>query len=162
MSYLTKQELSNIADVAVALPSTLLSMGDWILMASVKIVAPMRCTYRYLSFQIHTSTVDVSKVASENKIYGNLGLVYVALRKDLVSGSPGAAGALDIVSLNSLGIAIRDASESNAVVMTEPGVYSWYVVNNCKAADGVYIPAFDPIDYRVSVTGQARLEFSYV
>lgn len=161
MAYLSKQELSNIADVAVALPSTLLSMGDWILIGSVKIVAPMRCTYRYLSFQIQTSTVDVSKIVSENKIYGNLGLVYVALRKDLVSGSPGAASALDIVSLNSIGMAIRDTSESNSIVMIDPGVYSWYIVNNCKAADSVQIPAYESIDFRVSVTGQARVEFSF-
>ena len=72
--------------------------------------------------------------------------------------SPGDAGALDVLIANALGSSQRDLS--NVVVLTQPGVYSWIIANNCQ-------PSSDPsatlnpsvsIDYTVTVTGQVRLD----
>ncbi len=130
----------------------------------------MQLSFKHLTLVLHSASVDISNIVASNKIFGNLQLVYVALRRDYVSGSPGAAGALDVVKLGDYtvencaqptGLLPMSVSRSGAeIVAVTPGNYSWIVVNNCTSSneDDVIIPSSTPINFRVSVTGQARLE----
>lgn len=158
MAYITENQLSNMMDVPVALPATDLRMGDWVVVSTVKVVAPMRLTYRMANLNVMLATVDTALVTNGNKIYGNLGLAYLALRLNYSTGSPGAAGGLDVLVANVLGITSRDASTS--VVVTVPGIYSWIVANNMQPSTDTVplIPTSTSIDFRLAVTGTVRLD----
>ena len=158
MAYLTENQLSNVMDIPISLSSTDLRMGDWVVVAATKIVSPMRLTYKLCNLTVSASTVDPADITNGNKIFGNLGLVYLALRKDYISGSPGEAGGYDVLVATDLGIYSRDTTLG--VIITTPGVYSWIIANNCQASTDAtpVIPTSTSIDFRVSVTGTARLE----
>lgn len=158
MGYLTENKLSGTLDLPIALPATSLGMGDWVVVASVKVVAPMRITYKLASLNIQQSTVDTSLITNGNKIFGNLGLVYLAMRLNYTSGSPGAAGGLDVLVGSGLGTVSRDLS--TVVVAVQPGVYSWIIANNMQPSTDTapLIPASTSIDFRASATGSVRME----
>lgn len=158
MSYLTEAKLANLADIGVSLPATELKQGDWLVLASIKLVAPMRLTFKFLNIQIISASVNVADISNTNKIFGNLGLVFVTLRRDYVGGNPGAAGGLDAIVATGLGVTPRTGT---TVKFTTPGFYSWIVANNMQASseEGVIVPATTSIDFQVSVTGTARLDF---
>ena len=160
MPYITSNQLSNTIDLPVALASTELRMGDWIVLSVVKIATPMRLTYRMANIQLSASTVDPANITAGNKIYGNLGLCYLALRKNYTSGSPGVAGGLDALVANYLGDVNRDLTTS--VIIADPGSYSWIIANNMQPSTDTspVIPLATSIDFRVSVTGSVRLEMS--
>ena len=157
MAYLTESQLSNTMDIPISLPSTDLQKGDWLIVASVAVVSPMLLTYKFLNLDLLSSTVDITQIQAVNQTYGNLGLAYVALWLNYTSGSPGAAGALDVVTADALGSFQRDTS--NVLTLTQPGVYSWIVANNCQASSDPtsIISPSTSIDYTLSVTGQVRL-----
>lgn len=158
MAYLTEQKLSNVLDVPISLPATDLRQGDWVVVATTKVVLPMRLTYRVANLQVLTSSVDTASITNGNKIYGNLGLVYLAMRLNYGSGSPGAAGGLDALVANGLGVYSRDVTTSVEVIA--PGVYSWIVANNMQPSTDT-VPAISTstlIDFRVAVMGSVRLE----
>lgn len=158
MAYLTENQLGNTYDMPIALPSTDLRMGDWIVVASIRIAAPMKLTYKLLNLQLSAATVDPALITAGNKIYGNLGLCYLTLRKDYISGSPGVAGGLDAVVSNGLGVTSRDTAIS--VQVTADGVYSWIIANNMQPSTDTVplIPVSTSIDFRTAVTGSVRLE----
>lgn len=161
MAYITESMLSNVLDIPIALPATDLRMGDWVAVGAVKIVAPMRLTYKLSTLQVFESTVDTSLITSGNKIYGNLGFVYLALRRNYSTGSPGAAGGLDVLAATSMGVFSRVLT--NVVVAVTPGTYSWIVASNMQPSTDTtpLIPATTSIDFRVAVTGVARIEMDY-
>src|SRR3546814_3360722 len=101
MGYLTEAGLSNIIDVGIQLPSTEIKQGDWLVIATVKIASPQRLRYRFLNFQLHGSNVAMGDIADSNKLLGNLGYAYVALRRDYQSGTPEADGDRKSTRLNS-------------------------------------------------------------
>lgn len=156
MGYLTEAHLANTLDLPVTLAATQLNMGDWLQFAAVKLVQPYRLRFRMLNLQLHESSVDINDISSSNLIYGNLGLVYVALRLDYLSGTPGQSSALDTVVASSVGMVARDLD--NELVLTTPGTYSWFVANNCQPNSASSIPAATSIDFTLSVTGQVRME----
>ena len=158
MSYLTEAKLANTADIGISLPATELKQGDWLVLSSVKLVTPMRLTFKFLNIQIVSATVDIDDISNSNKVFGNLGLVFVTLRRDYVGGNPGEAGGLDAIVATSIGVTPRTGTQ---VKFTTPGFYSWVVANNTQPSseEGVVIPATTSIDFRVCVTGTARLDF---
>lgn len=160
MAYLTENRLSDIIDIPISLAATELMMGDWLTVASIKIQAGMRVSCSLLNLQINSATVDVADIVPANLIYGNLGLVYVVLRKDYMSGNPGVAGGLDSLIATNLGLFSR--SMSSPVVVTQAGTYSWIIANNTQYSDeNTVIPAGQDINFIAMVTGTARLELSY-
>ena len=158
MAYLTENQLGNVMDLPVALSATDLRMGDWVVIAAVKVVTPVQLTYKLANLTVSAATVNTADITAGNKIYGNLGLVYLTLRKDYTSGSPGVAGGYDVLVATDLGIYSRDTSLG--VIITAPGVYSWIVASNMQAStDAVpVIPTSTSIDFRVAVTGTVRLQ----
>jgi len=160
MAYLTESQLRNVMDIPIALPSTDLHMGDWVMLAAVKISVPMRLTYRVCNLQLSACTVDTALITAGNKIYGNLGLAYLTLRKDYTSGSPGAAGGLDVLISNALGITSRNPD--NIVELTTAGVYSWIIASNMQPSTDTVplIPVSTSINFRLAVNGTARLELN--
>lgn len=155
MGYLTTSRLTNIIDLPIQLPATEIKMGDWLVIATVKIAEPMRLRYRFLNLQLHTSTVAMSDISDSNKISGNLGYAYVALRRDYSSGNPGAAGGLEVLSISEIGLVERNNVET---IFSTPGRYSWIIANNMQPADDSDIPTSTEINFRLSSTGQVRLE----
>ncbi len=158
MAFITENQLSNTLDIPVALSSTDLRMGDWIVLATVKLVEPMRLTYRVANLTLSASVVDPDDITNGNKLFGNLGLVYLTLRRNYISGNPGEAGALDVLVATELGTFSRNASVP--VTTTTAGDYSWIIVNNMQPSTDTIpiIPVSTSIDFRVNVNGVVRLE----
>lgn len=157
MGYLTDNRLKNVVDLPIALPNTTIKQGDWVVIATVKLLAPQRLSMRSVTLQLVESSVTTSDIASANRIVPNLGLVYLVLRKDYASGTPGATGGLDYMFLEDVGIKVRSAVPA---IMTDPGNYSLICANNMQASTASTVPTSTSIDFKVLVTGQFRLELS--
>lgn len=153
--YLTSSKLANIIDLPVQIPATEIKMGDWVVLGSVKIATPQRLRFRFLNLQLHTANVSLSDIASTNKILGNLGFAYVALRRDYSSGNPGAAGALEVLNISEIGIVERSTVET---IYTTAGRYSFILANNMQPSSTSGVPSSTEINFRLSVTGTVRLE----
>jgi hypothetical protein len=160
MPYLTENRLNTTLDIPIALASTDLRMGDWLIIATVKIVEPMRLTYRIANLDLLACSVDTSLITNGNKNFGNLGFAYLTMRKDYASGTPGAAGGLDVLVATNLGYFTRETVA--AVIVTAPGVYSWIICNNMQPSTDA-VPMISPstsIDFRLIVTGSVRQELA--
>lgn len=155
MAYITTTQLTNIIDVPIQLPSTELKMGDWLIVGTVKIATPQRLRYRFLNLQLHSSNVDIANISATNKILGNLGYAYVALRRDYSAGNPGSAGGLEVLNISEIGLVERSTVET---IYTTPGRYSWIVANNMQPSSTSAIPTSTEINFRLSLTGQVRFE----
>jgi hypothetical protein len=161
MAYLTENRLSDIVDIPIALAATELMMGDWIVIASIKVQTGMRVACSLLTLQVNSCSVPIVNITPANFIYGNLGLIYVVLRKDYTSGNPGAAGGLDSVVATNLGLFTRDITAP--VIVTQPGTYSWVIANNMQySEDNPGVPAGTDVNFVATVTGTARLELSHL
>ena len=158
MPYITENRLSSIVDIPIALSATDLRMGDWVVLASIRLAAPMRLTYKVANLTLSASTVDPDDISSGNKLFGNLGFVYLTLRKDYISGNPGEAGGLDALVATALGTVSRDASIP--LIVSAPGIYSWIIASNMQPSidPSPAIPVSTSVDFRISVNGVARLE----
>lgn len=156
MSYLTTAKLSNIMDIPVALAATEVQQGDWVIAASIKVVSPMKLTYRFMNLTLVSSSVDIGQISNTNKIASSLGLAYVVLRRDYVSGNPGAAGALDSLVVTAQTTVARDTDST--ISLTTAGVYSWIVVNNMQPSSSSSISTSTSIDFQLSISGQVRVE----
>lgn len=157
MAYLTESRLKNTVDLPIALPGTSLKQSDYLVVATVKLLASQRLTLRVLALQLLASTVELSVVDSTNRIIPNLGAAYAVLRKDYTSGVPGETGALDYIFLQNVGVVSRS---SVPFITTTPGNYSLIVANNMQASATSPISPGTSIDFKVIVTGQFRLELS--
>lgn len=159
MAYLTESKLQNVIDMPVSLPTTEIKQGDWLVIASVKIATPQRLRMRFLNLKLVSAAVDIADINSTNKVFGNLGLAYVALRRDYQSGNPGEAGALEVLQIEDLGLVERVSTES---IYATAGVYSWIIANNMQPSDTSDVPTSTEINFRLAATGQVRLELDNV
>lgn len=157
MSFLTDNRLASVFDLPVALPATELRQGDWLVVAVVKVVAPMRLTWHHVSLSLLSCSVDTALLTAGNRIAGNLGLVYLSLRRQYGGEPPSSAGALDIFGVTTLGTHNRPTTPE--VVIVEPGDYAWVVANNMQPSAASSVPSATRIDFHVSVSGTARLDF---
>ena len=157
MSFLTDNRLANVYDMPVALPATELRQGDWLVIATLKVVESMRVTWKHVNLSLLSCSVDTSLITSGNRVAGNLGLVYLTLRKDYAGDNPNAAEALDVFGVSTLGTFVRPTTPE--VVIVEPGDYAWVVANNMQPSSSSSVPSSSSIDFFVSVSGIARLEF---
>jgi hypothetical protein len=155
VAYITTTQLTNIIDVPIQLPATELKMGDWLVVGTVKIATPQRLRYRFLNLQLHSANVDIASISATNKILGNLGYAYVALRRDYSAGNPGGAGGLEVLNISEIGLVERNTTET---IYTTPGRYSWIVANNMQPSSTSAIPSSTEINFRLSLTGQVRFE----
>lgn len=158
MGYLTENRLDDLLDIPIALPSTELKMGDWVVVSTIKVVEPMRLSCRFLNLHVLSSTVDPADITANNKIYGNLGAVYLVLRKNYTAGTPGDSAGLDSIVATDIGIYARDVT--TPVVVVDPGNYSWIVANNTQISKNSNdpIPSTTSIDFNVSCIGSVRVE----
>jgi hypothetical protein len=157
MAYLTESKLKSTVDLPIALPDTSLKQSDYVVIATVKLLAAQRLSLRVLTLQLLSATIDPTVVDATNKVIPNLGVAYVVLRKDYTSGVPGDTGALDYIFVENIGVASRTTVP---YVMSTPGNYSIIVANNMQASSTSPIPPSTSIDFKVIVTGQFRLELS--
>lgn len=152
---MTESKLSSIVDLPVALPSTTLKQGAYLVIASVKLIAGQRLTLRSLNLHLQESPVDTTLIDLTNKVLPSLGLVYVVLRRDYTTGSPGGTGALDVLKTDTVGLVARPTT---ALVVTAPGNYSLICVNNAQASTSSAVSSAIPLDFKVVVNGQLRHE----
>jgi hypothetical protein len=156
MPYLTERKLSNTFDVPVNLPITEIKMGDWLLLATFKLDAPTRLTYRMMHLSFISSTVPLTNITAANKIVPNFGLLYVGLFLNYTSGDPSGLAALDVLQTDNLGIVERTAAP---IVTVTPGTYSWLAVNNVQFSTlNSLLGVSDSADFTLSCVGQARVE----
>ena len=156
MALMTETKLRETLDLPVALPTTEILMGDWIVVANIKLVSPMRLTYRYSNLHLLSSTVDTALIGSSNRVNPSLGIAFLGLYFNYVSGHPGSVSSLDTLTLSSLGVVYR--STSSPLYFVEPGIYSVIVANNCKASSSSSISSSTSIDLKLCATGMIRLE----
>lgn len=155
MPYLTEHALSTTSDLPIALPATLLKQGDWLVVASTKLVEPMQLSYEHMTLGLLASSVNTALIGTDNRLNGSLGLVYLVLRLNYAGEAPDSSGALDTVALTALGTFTRPTT--TVVTATAPGTYSWIIANNMKASNTGAISPSTSIDFRVALTGMARL-----
>ena len=156
MSFLTERKLANTLDIPVSLPATEIKMGDWLVIATIRLTAPSRLTYRMLNLNFISSTLDLTEIDTRNKINANGGLCYVGFYANYVSGNPSTSTALDMLTATSFGVVARTA---NPIVLTTAATYSWIAVNNVQWNSAVSsLTVEDSADFRLSATGQCRLE----
>jgi hypothetical protein len=156
MAYLTERKLSNTLDIPVNLPTAEIKMSDWLVIATVKLVAPTRLTYRMMNLNFVSSTVALTNITSVNRIVPNFGLCYVGLFFNYNSGDPSGLPALDVLQANNFGVAERTATP---IVISTEGTYSWIAVNNIQFSDqNTLLGVGDSADFTLSCVGQARLE----
>jgi len=155
MGLLTENKLKSVIELPIALPATKVRQGDWLIAASVKISGQQRLSIRHMTFQLSEANVDVGDIEPGNKVIPNLGLAYVVLRKDYVSGVPGGSGALDSLYLDDIG---STTTSTVSALYSEAGTYSILVANNMQAVSGVTIPTSTSIDFTLVLTGHIRLE----
>ncbi|MGV0949076.1 MAG: hypothetical protein ACOYB3_00080 [Azonexus sp.] len=171
MALLTENKVSKTLDIPVNLPATELKMGDWLVVASIKLKEPMKLTYWYLTFQMIASSVDTRDIIDDNKISPALDLAFLGLYRDYTSGHPSDTPALDVVrireniSVSGDCIPVTDllgqfitVRSSPVLAFTTPGVYSFIVANNMKSSASSAIATTTSIDFQLCVTGQIRLE----
>lgn len=171
MALLTEAKVSKTLDIPVNIPATELKMGDWIVVASIKLKEPMRLSYWYLTLQMLSSSVDTTDIVDANKISPSLDLAFLGLYRDYTSGHPSDTPALDIVrireSISSDGdcIPVTDSlgqfvtvRTSPLVTFVTPGVYSFILANNMQSSSESTIDTDTSIDFTLCATGQIRLE----
>jgi len=173
MAFLTENTLSKTLDLPINLPSTELKMGDWLVVATIKLVYPMRLSYRFMTLQMLSSSVDTTTIVTANKISPSLDLAFLGLYLNYSSGHPGTQAALDVIKIRESESASVDCVPVNEIsgqfitVRTEPlvqyttpGIYSFILANNMQASTESTIPTTTSIDFRLLATGQVRLELS--
>lgn len=156
MPYLTERKFSNTLDVPVNLPSTEIKMGDWVVIATIKLVAPARLTYRMMNLNLIGSTFNVSNLIAANRIVPNFGLCYIGLFFNYISGDPSGIPALDVLYATGSGVIYRIASP---IVTAQEGTYSWIAANNVQISDqNPLLTTSSSVDFTLSCVGQARIE----
>ncbi len=156
MAYLTERKLANTLDLPIALPSTEIKMGDWVVIATVSLMSPARFTYRFMNLNLQSSNFDTTKILPVNLIVPGFGFCYIGLFANYVSGDPGGIPPLDVVESTTFGVASRNISP---LVLTQPGTYSWLAVNNIQFnSQNALITQTDSVDFKLSATGQVRIE----
>jgi hypothetical protein len=156
MPYLTERKLSNTLDIPINLPTTEIKMGDWVVIATIKLVAPAQLTYRMMNLNFVSSTVPLPNITAVNKVVPNYGLCYVGLFFNYVSGDPSSLPALDVVQASTFDVVERTATP---IVTATEGTYSWIAVNNVQYnSQNSLLSVSDSADFTVSCVGQARLE----
>ena len=155
MAYLTESKLKTTLDLPIALPATTIKQGDWVVVSTIKLVSPQRLSLRSMTLQLLEANVVTSDIVAANRVVPNLGLLYVVLRKDYTSGTPGGSGSLDYLKLDAVGVTTRSTVPT---FLTAPGNYSLICANNMQAVTGVTVPTSTSIDFKALVTGMFRLE----
>lgn len=170
MAFLTEAKISKTLDIPVSLPATELRMGDWLTIATISLASGMKLSFQFLTFQMLSSSVNTTDIATENKIVPALDLAFVGLYRNYSSGYPGSIPALDVtkiresvseldcVPLNQISGQFITVRTSPLVEYTTPGIYTFIVANNMQTAANVVIPITTSIDFRLCVTGEIRLE----
>lgn len=153
MSYITESELRRRVALPIALPLTELKQNDWLVLATVKLLAGMNASYKWLSLQVTDYTVTevdsadpcaAAALALNNTAFG---IAYLAIYKTYSPSSDPSTltyigASTDVVTVSTTGISNRDTSLPDLTV-TDAGEYSWVLVNNASNAT-----------IRVSATGQ--------
>jgi hypothetical protein len=173
MSFLTENTLAKTLDLPINLAATELKMGDWLIVSTIKLVLPMKLSYRFMTLQMLSSTVDTTLIVPGNKISPSLDFAFIGLYLNYSSGHPGTQPALDVVKIRENPSAAVDCVPVNQVSgqfitvrtdplvqFTTPGIYTFILANNMQASTDSTIPSTTSIDFRLSATGQVRLELS--
>ena len=175
MSLLTEDTLSHVIDLPISLPAMTLKQGDWLTVATVKLVSPMRLRYRFLTLQMMGASItNISDIGDSNRVSSAIDLAFLGLYLNFDNTAhPATQSAIDIVQVRSAldgsatciplsqvqgqFVTVRTAAE---VIATTPGIYSFVIGNNMKenpSSTGP-IPQTTSIDFNLAVTGSVRLE----
>ncbi|MHC4332503.1 MAG: hypothetical protein ACYSUV_01985 [Planctomycetota bacterium] len=171
MAFLTETTLAKTLDIPISLPATEVRQGDWLVVATINVVSPMKLVYQYLTLQMLSSSVSTNLIATENKVSPALDLAFIGLYRNYLSGYPGTQPALDIVKIresattetdcipvNQLSGQFITVRTSPVIEYTTPGVYSFIIANNMQASSSSSVPVTTSIDFRLSVTGMIRMK----
>jgi len=158
MPYLTQAQLDQRHALPLGLPLTELQPKDWLVIGTLRLLAGMKLTFRFLQLQVVEWTfpdgIDTAADCSSRipeLVNPNFGYAYVAIFQNYAVNTDPATltyfgTAADVVTLSTQGIASRD-TVANALESEEVADYTWLVVNNTTDAN-----------IKVAVHGQVNVD----
>jgi hypothetical protein len=143
--FLTTQELDSVIDLPISMPSTLVRSGDWLVVASFNLLSGQTLLYKDMNLTVLSASIDGVDLALGNQcnqfniklLNNSYGISYVGIAKDFSATSDPQSvtwigSAADVISADSVGTYVRSSSATELEI-TESGVYSVVLVNNCES-----------------------------
>lgn len=168
--YVLKEYIESIIDLPASLPLTEVRAADWLIVATVKLLAGQQLAYRYGLVQVYAASINGVDLALNDqcnpvtirRVNPSYGLAYLGIAKDYSSADDPSrvtwqGTAADVITAPSVGVYTRN-QESSELIITEPGNYSFVVVNNCVASSTDSGSDLTNVDLQLVVTAQIRLQ----
>jgi hypothetical protein len=169
--FLTTQELDSVIDLPISMPSTLVRSGDWLVVASFNLLSGQTLLYKDMNLTVLSASIDGVDLALGNQcnqfniklLNNSYGISYVGIAKDFSATSDPQSvtwigSAADVISADSVGTYVRSSSATELEI-TESGVYSVVVVNNCESTTSTQTTSqLYNVDLKMIVSSQIRLK----
>ena len=166
---LTIQALDSVIDLPVSMPLTLIRADNWLIVASFRVLSGQTVTFRNMNLTVVEASISGVALPLGNQcnqfnialVNNGYGLAYVGLAKNYSSSTDPqtvtwAGTASDVISANSVGLFTRSPEAANLVI-SEPGDYSFVVVNNCATSVSSSTTQLFNVDLKLIVSSQVRL-----
>ena len=168
--FLTTQELDSVIDLPISMPSTLVRSGDWLVVASFNLLSGQTLLYKDMNLTVLSASIDGVDLALGNQcnqfniklLNNSYGISYVGIAKDFSATSDPQSvtwigSAADVISADSVGTYVRSSSATELEI-TESGVYSVVLVNNCESTTSTQTTSqLYNVDLKMIVSSQIRL-----
>jgi hypothetical protein len=169
--FLTTQELDSVIDLPISMPSTLVRSGDWLVVASFNLLSGQTLLYKDMNLTVLSASIDGVDLALGNQcnqfniklLNNSYGISYVGIAKDFSATSDPQSvtwigSAADVISADSVGTYVRSSSATELEI-TESGVYSVVLVNNCESTTSTQTTSqLYNVDLKMIVSSQIRLK----
>ena len=153
------------------MPSTLVRSGDWLVVASFNLLSGQTLLYKDMNLTVLSASIDGVDLALGNQcnqfniklLNNSYGISYVGIAKDFSATSDPQSvtwigSAADVISADSVGTYVRSSSATELEI-TESGVYSVVVVNNCESTTSTQTTSqLYNVDLKMIVSSQIRLK----
>ena len=153
------------------MPSTLVRSGDWLVVASFNLLSGQTLLYKDMNLTVLSASIDGVDLALGNQcnqfniklLNNSYGISYVGIAKDFSATSDPQSvtwigSAADVISADSVGTYVRSSSATELEI-TESGVYSVVLVNNCESTTSTQTTSqLYNVDLKMIVSSQVRLK----
>ncbi len=153
------------------MPSTLVRSGDWLVVASFNLLSGQTLLYKDMNLTVLSASIDGVDLALGNQcnqfniklLNNSYGISYVGIAKDFSATSDPQSvtwigSAADVISADSVGTYVRSSSATELEI-TESGVYSVVLVNNCESTTSTQTTSqLYNVDLKMIVSSQIRLK----
>ncbi len=167
---LTSQELESIIDLPVSMPQAMIRVDDWLVIATFKLETGQKLVFNNMNLTVIDASIAGVVLPLGNQcsqfniklVNNSYGIAYIGIVKSYsVSTDPAnvtwIGSAVDVISATSVGVYTRSPT-APSLEITEPGDYSFVLVNNCAAStSSQQTTEVYNVDLRMLVSAQIRL-----